>query len=68
MALKTFAAQHGMLWVGLDSDAPNRMGSRSGLIAQSEGASADVLGEDLETARYLGKRVARLATLRNSRL
>lgn len=66
MSMALFAAQHGMIWVGLDlmsGDAPtdlNRLGSWLGAMAQSDNASADVTPpeSDLKTAEYLGKRVA----------
>jgi NAD(P)H dehydrogenase (quinone) len=74
------AAQHGMIWVGLDlypgwaeSTASiedlNRLGSWLGATAQSD---ADLSAEkappetDLRTAAYLGERVARI-TLRHQR-
>jgi len=59
------AAQHGMLWVGLDnkglqeSNVINRSGSQSGLIAWAK--NNEVNSDDLQAARYLGKRVALLA-------
>ncbi|MHA7817854.1 MAG: flavodoxin family protein [Pseudohaliea sp.] len=63
--LSVFANQHGMLWVGIDlpggfdAAGRNRMGAQSGLIAH---APAGVIeGVDLETARYLGSRVASVA-------
>jgi multimeric flavodoxin WrbA len=69
------AAQHGMIWVGLDlypgwsrSDASiddlNRIGSWLGAMAQSNGDQGAELAphaSDLRTAEYLGQRVARLA-------
>lgn len=61
------ASQHGMLWASLDlpggddSKCPNRLGSQSGLIAHSE--TGDVNPIDLETARYLGLRVAKLSKI-----
>ncbi|WP_112244335.1 flavodoxin family protein [Kribbella monticola] len=75
-----FAAQHGMIWVGLDlypgwaeSTASiedlNRLGSWLGATAQSD---ADLSAEkappetDLRTAAYLGERVAKV-TLRHLR-
>ncbi len=60
------AAQHGMLWVGLDlaggyaRGTVNRLGAQSGLIVQSGDETVDPA--DLQTARYLGARVARLAS------
>ena len=78
--LAVFAAQHGMIWVGLDiypgwaeSTASiedlNRLGSWMGAMAQSD---ADLSAEkappetDLRTAAALGARVARI-TLRHLR-
>jgi NAD(P)H dehydrogenase (quinone) len=63
--LKTFASQHGMLWLGLDipggfeSGVRNRLGSQSGLIAQTRDNT--VHADDLGTAKYLGARVAKFA-------
>lgn len=63
--LQTFANQHGMLWVSLDlpggyeDGVKNRLGAQSGLIAQTR--NANVHRMDLQTARYMGKRVAGLA-------
>jgi multimeric flavodoxin WrbA len=65
--LKTFASQHGMLWVSLDvpggyeTTVPNRLGAQGGLVAQTREGS--VHEADLATAAYLGSRVARLANL-----
>lgn len=72
--LAVFAAQHGMIWVGLglmpgnNSSAGsvndlNRLGSFLGAMAQSnvdQGAEA-MLDSDLATARELGRRVAAVA-------
>src|SRR5262249_39287938 len=65
------AAQHGMLWVGLDlypgTGAPtdlNRLGAWLGVMGQSDaGVPADMAPGvgDLATARYLGRRVAETA-------
>lgn len=61
----TLAAQHGMLWCGLDipnNQGPerlNRMGSQWGAIAHAEEKALHP--SDLATARHLGARVARLA-------
>lgn len=59
------AAQHGMLWVnldipgGLDKQGRNRLGSQYGVSGQT---AMDPLPEsDLETGRYMGERVAKLA-------
>ena len=62
--LHTFANQHGMLWVSIDvpggfeSKVANRLGAQSGLIAKAD--NGEVHADDLETARYLGERVAKL--------
>jgi NAD(P)H dehydrogenase (quinone) len=78
--LAVFAAQHGMIWVGLDQypgwatstasiEDLNRLGSWLGAMAQSD---ADLSAEkappdtDLRTAEALGVRVARI-TLRHLR-
>jgi len=74
MALTIFAAQHGMIWVGLDLLAGNnnskgsvedlnRLGSFLGAMAQSnvdQGPDHGPLASDLKTAEHLGKRVATL--------
>ncbi len=74
--LVIFAAQHGMVWVGLglvpgwnssqsSSDDLNRLGSYLGAMAQFHiDRSADKVPypSDLETAAHLGKRVAEAAT------
>lgn len=59
------AAQHGMIWCGLDipggydSLGRNRLGTQMGITAQStDGQLSEI---DLVTARYLGKRVAQIA-------
>jgi multimeric flavodoxin WrbA len=73
--LAVFAAQHGMLWVGLDlpagqnrkgttEDSLNRVGSWLGVAAQAnvdEPAESAPPPADLETAKHLGRRVARTA-------
>ncbi|WP_018151759.1 flavodoxin family protein [Leeia oryzae] len=59
------ASQHGMLWVGLDipggydQEGRNRLGLQSGMSAHT--TQPLVAATDLETATYLGKRVAMLA-------
>lgn len=65
--LQILAAQHGMLWTGLDLagagdvKAPNRLGAQAGLIARAvDGAIEE---PDLQTAFYLGQRVVRVAGL-----
>ncbi len=70
-----FAAQHGMVWVGLDlypgwhtrdstPDELNRLGSWIGVMAQANSDEApDVVPpiSDLSTGEHLGRRVALLA-------
>jgi multimeric flavodoxin WrbA len=70
-----FAAQHGMIWVGLDlmpgnnsstasADDLNRLGSWLGVMTHANVDQApDVAppASDLETAKYLGRRVATIA-------
>ncbi|MDH5179033.1 MAG: flavodoxin family protein [Gammaproteobacteria bacterium] len=62
--LITFASQHGMYWVSLDSahgykdSGVNRLGCQLGVVAQA--TSGNVEKADLATAAYLGKRVAEL--------
>lgn len=79
MQLATFAAQHGMIWVGQneenessaedktsgDVNSVNRMGSYLGLMAQSDSADASITppAGDHKTAELFGKRIAQ-ATLR----
>ena len=72
ISMALFAAQHGMLWVGLDlkpgNDSSrgsvhdlNRLGSWLGAMAQSngdQGPDDTPITSDLETATYLGRRVA----------
>ena len=69
ISMALFAAQHGMIWVGLDlfpgksgSDM-NRVGGWLGAMAQSDDASPEVTPpeSDLLTAAYLGERVAQTA-------
>jgi multimeric flavodoxin WrbA len=74
--LAIFAAQHGMIWVGLDLlpgnnnskgsvDDLNRLGSYLGAMAQSnadQGPDQGPIASDLKTAEYLGKRVATLTS------
>ena len=73
ISMALFAAQHGMLWVGLDlkpgNDTSrgtvhdlNRLGSWLGAMAQSngdQGPDDTPIRSDLETAAYLGQRVAK---------
>ena len=72
--LSIFAAQHGMIWVGLDLlpgnntskgsiDDLNRLGSWLGAMAQAngdEGPDMAPIKSDLATASHLGRRVAAL--------
>lgn len=72
ISMTLFAAQHGMLWVGLDlkpgNDSScgtvhdlNRLGSWLGAMAQSngdQGPDDTPIQSDLDTAAYLGQRVA----------
>jgi NAD(P)H dehydrogenase (quinone) len=69
--LAIFAAQHGMVWVGLGlpptytavesrGDEPNRLGSHLGMMAQSP-PGGPLPRSDLQTASFLGRRVARAA-------
>lgn len=65
-----FAAQHGMIWVGLDLfagnavDQPNRIGGWLGAMAQSDDVSPELspIASDLQTASHLGQRVAEIAS------
>jgi hypothetical protein len=73
--MAVFAAQHSMIWVGLDllparsstglfDGQLNRLGSSLGAIAQSNVEQSPELApplEDRRTAAHLGERVARLA-------
>jgi multimeric flavodoxin WrbA len=75
MTMALFAAQHGMIWVGLDlmpgnattkgsPDDMNRIGAWLGAMAQSnndQGPDMTPSQSDLKTAAYLGQRVAELA-------
>ncbi|WP_233080280.1 flavodoxin family protein [Rheinheimera soli] len=64
--LQILAAQHGMLWIGLDlagagdAKAPNRLGAQAGLIARAVDDAIEA--PDLQTAFYLGQRVARIVS------
>lgn len=72
--IATFAAQHAMIWVGLDLmpgnnnskgsvNDLNRLGSFLGAMAQAnadEGPDKGPIQSDLDTAKHLGKRVATL--------
>ena len=73
--LAIFAAQHGMIWVGLDLmpgnnnskgsvEDLNRLGGFLGALAQSnadQGPEAGPIASDLKTAERLGARVAEVA-------
>jgi NAD(P)H dehydrogenase (quinone) len=69
VSMALFAAQHGMIWVGLDLFAStnrndmNRIGGWLGAMAQSDDAAPDVtpIESDLLTAAHLGQRVAEVA-------
>jgi len=64
------AAQHGMIWVGLDLfpgsavDQPNRIGGWLGAMAQSDDVSPELspIASDLQTAAHLGQRVAEVTS------
>ncbi|WP_106745277.1 flavodoxin family protein [Yoonia maritima] len=76
-AMSVFAAQHGMIWVGLDlppgnnsslgsDENLNRMGASLGAMAQSmadQGPDETPTKSDKDTAHYYGSRIAE-ATLR----
>ena len=73
--MSVFAAQHGMVWVGLDlppgnnstagsEEALNRMGASLGAMAQSlanVGAEINPPESDRKTAHYYGARIAKAA-------
>ena len=70
--LAVFAAQHGMIWIGLglpptyatvmdEADDTNRLGSHLGAMAQSRPGGGTVPESDLRTAALLGRRVAEAA-------
>ncbi|WP_182549968.1 flavodoxin family protein [Phyllobacterium myrsinacearum] len=75
VSMALFAAQHGMIWVGLDmmpgnssstgsADDLNRLGSWLGVMTQSntdQGADITPIKSDLVTAAYLGRRVTETA-------
>jgi multimeric flavodoxin WrbA len=69
VSMALFAAQHGMIWVGLDvfpgksASDMNRVGGWLGAMAQSDDASPEVTPpeSDLKTAAYLGERIAQTA-------
>ncbi|MDN7606519.1 flavodoxin family protein [Burkholderia multivorans] len=68
MTMALFAAQHGMIWVGLDifpgksPEDRNRVGGWLGAMAQSDDASPEVtpIKSDIDTAAHLGERVAQV--------
>ncbi|SMF38339.1 flavodoxin family protein [Pseudogulbenkiania subflava] len=68
ITMALFAAQHGMIWVGLDlfpgrsADERNRIGGWLGAMAQSDDVSPELSPSpsDLQTAAYLGQRVAEI--------
>ncbi|RQR24991.1 flavodoxin family protein [Burkholderia sp. Bp9143] len=68
IGMALFAAQHGMIWVGLDlfastkKEDKNRIGGWLGAMAQSDDASPDItpIQSDLDTAAHLGQRVAEI--------
>lgn len=69
VSMALFAAQHGMIWVGLDlfagksKEEKNRVGGWLGAMAQSNDESPELspVDSDLQTAAYLGQRVAEVA-------
>ena len=69
IAMSLFAAQHGMVWVGLDlfpgksAEELNRVGGWLGAMAQSNDESPELspIDSDLKTAAHLGRRVAEFA-------
>ena len=75
ISMALFAAQNGMIWVGLDlfpggsarvggANNLNRLGSWLGAMAQSNSSEGEVASDvesDMNTAAYLGQRVAETA-------
>ncbi len=69
ITMALFAAQQGMIWVGLDlfpgrsPEERNRIGGWLGAMAQSNDESPELspIASDLETAAHLGQRVAEIA-------
>lgn len=65
MTLVTFANQHGMLWIGLDThfmidNQLNRLGCQTGIVANAidtKNNDIKVNKQDFMTAKYLGKRI-----------
>ncbi|WP_349606081.1 flavodoxin family protein [Cupriavidus sp. DF5525] len=80
VSMALIAAQHGMIWVGLDlkpgnssstasSADLNRLGSWLGAMAQAnvdEGPDIAPPSSDLQTAAYLGERVAQITARLNA--
>lgn len=73
LQLAVFAAQHGMIWVGVGLPPPfatardttadlNRLGSHLGAMAQSRERDAEIPPGDLATAEHLGRRVAEVTS------
>ena len=70
VSMSLFAAQHGMIWVGLDlfpgrsNDDTNRVGGWLGAMAQSNDESPEFspIQSDLKTAAHLGERVANICS------
>jgi multimeric flavodoxin WrbA len=64
-AIATLASQHGMLWVGLDLAGGynnlglNRLGCQLGVVGHNP--EGEVHRCDLDTAKYLGRRVATIS-------
>ncbi|CAI8882129.1 MULTISPECIES: flavodoxin family protein [Burkholderia] len=76
VSMALFAAQHGMIWVGVDlfpgksDDEQNRIGGWLGAMAYSKDESPELspIESDLKTAAHLGQRVAETARqFRNGR-
>lgn len=75
VSMALFAAQHGMIWVGLDlfpgrsNDDTNRVGGWLGAMAQSNDESPELspISSDLKTAAHLGERVAEISRQFNQR-
>lgn len=76
VSMALFAAQQGMIWVGVDlfpgksAGDMNRIGGWLGAMAQSDDTSPDVTppDSDRQTAAYLGERVAQVACRMNPSL
>lgn len=67
--LVTLASQHGMIWVGLDGitgdeNSMNRLGCNLGVTAWSP--EGEVHPADIKSARYLARRVLKIAGKLNS--